>query len=107
MASENPITEILKKKKWTTAEATREIYKKYKKEFAFKGIVWTQARFNLVKLGYDETDWLRNLLAEFFGIKEKDIPRRDKRTKRARDLKGDPMDMSREARRKTKRLKNA
>ena len=103
----NPITEILIKKRWTVERAAKEIYKKNKKEFEIRGVAWTPQRFNLVKLGYDEAKWLSNITAEFFGIKESDIPRRDKRTKRARDKSGDPMIMSREAREslKTKKLK--
>jgi len=82
----NPITEILIQKRWTIERATREIYRKNKKEFEMRGVVWTPQWFNLVKLGYDEAKWLRKMIAEFFGIDENLISRKDKRTKRARDL---------------------
>lgn len=102
MDRKNLISEILMDRRWTNERAAREIYKKYKKEFELREVVWTSQRFNLVKLGYDEAKWLREIFAEFFGIKESDIPRIDKRTKRARDRSGDPMVMSREAKEKLK-----
>ncbi len=102
----NPITQELIKRRWTSRRAAKEIYKKYRKEFEKKGIVWSAQRFNLVKLGHDESKWIRKILADFFSIKEEEIPRRDSRTKRARDERGDPMDMSREAR-KTKKLQKS
>lgn len=98
MGRKNPITEILEAKRWTSERAAREIYEAYKEEFEERGTVWTPTRFNLVKLGHCETKWLREIFAEFFGIRERDIPRRNKFTKRARDKSGDPMLISREAR---------
>lgn len=107
MDYENPITKILIEKRWTVKKAAQEIYKKNKKEFQFRGIVWTAQRFNLVKLGYDETVWLRRLIADFFGIDEKVIPRKNLDSKRARDEKGDLMNISREARKEGKLVKKA
>ncbi len=106
MGCENPIVEILKARRWTTERAAREIYKANKKEFRLRGTVWTPARFNMVKLGHDETKWLRKVLSEFFQINEEDIPRKDRRSKRARDESGDPMCISREARRAKESQKN-
>ncbi|GJQ57415.1 MAG: hypothetical protein SCALA701_02160 [Candidatus Scalindua sp.] len=106
MGFENPIVEILKARRWTTERAAREIYKAFKKEFKLRGTVWTSARFNMVKLGHDETKWLRKILSEFFEINEEDIPRNDKRSKRYRDETGDPMVMSREARKAKGSQKN-
>ncbi|GJQ59747.1 MAG: hypothetical protein D8M57_13040 [Candidatus Scalindua sp. AMX11] len=100
MDYDNPITQELIKRRWTNAKAAEEIYKKHKKEFQRRNIAWTADRFTLVKLGHCEAKWLRQLLAKFFGINEEDIPRRDKRTKRARDEAGNQMNISGEARRK-------
>ncbi|NOG84172.1 MAG: hypothetical protein HND49_10280 [Planctomycetes bacterium] len=69
--------------------------RRIKKNLEERGTVWTLTRFNLVKLGHCETKWLREIFAEFFGIRERDIPRRNKFTKRARDKSGDPMLISR------------
>ncbi len=96
----NPITKELIEKGWTAEYAARQFYKRYKSRIDKRGIVWTVDRFNLVKLGHDEAQWLRDLLAKFFGIDERDIPRKDKRTRRARDEAGKRMNISREARRK-------
>ena len=104
MSRKNPISEILKARRWTSERAAREIYEAYKEEFISRGTVWTQDRFNLVKLGYCETIWLREIFAEFFGISESSIPRRNRLSKRARDKSGDPMLMSKEAR-EGKRIK--
>ncbi len=98
MKRSNPISDILKAKRWTAERAAQEIYKKNKKEFQLRGIVWTPVVFNQVKLGYCETEWLRGIVAKFFGIEEIDIPRRNKFSKRAREESGDPLLMGRKAR---------
>ena len=107
MDYENTITQILMKKRWTVKKAVKEIYKKHRREFQLREIVWTAQRFNLVKLGYDETIWLRRLIADFFGIDEKSIPRKNLDSKRARDEKKNLMSISREARKKRKLVRKA
>lgn len=102
MSRKNSISKILQAKNWNSEKAAIELYKANKAEFERRDTVWTAARFNAVKLGYDETAWLREVVSKFFGVNENDIPRRDKRTKRARDQRGDSMSISREARKSKK-----
>lgn len=73
----NAINKILIERNWSNEDATREIYKAHKAEFLGRKVTsWSAKRFNSVKLGYDETVWLRKLVADFFGISEDLIPRK-------------------------------
>lgn len=71
------INDELAKRQWTNEFAAKKLYKKYKKDFDKRKLgPLKTVRFNNVKLGNDQSQWIRDLFAEFFGVKESDIPRK-------------------------------
>ena len=75
MDYDNVINNKLRKLRITNAEAARRISKEYNIEL-------TEKDFILIKLGYYGGQKKRELVANYFGIKENRIPKKGKQSKK-------------------------
>lgn len=73
----NPINKHLIKKGMTQQEAFKRMKNVFGVAMKKRGIKWTMQRYSSVKLGYDETPFLRECFCKFFGISDKKLPRKN------------------------------
>jgi len=77
----NPVTKILMEKNLSSEDAVKDIYKIHSRKFKLRKIVWNTARFTSVKLGYDQTEYLRKIICEYFDLTDDELPRKNKQKK--------------------------